>query len=142
MAELSITAANVLSSDISKSRRGTSGATITAGQVLYEDSGDAKKLKLSDANGGSAGTDIRKFKGIALNGAAAGQPVNYIAEDDDFTPGGTLVVGESYYLSSTTPGAICLKGDLPAGATVTFLGIAKSTTKLRLKPAAGGEVPA
>lgn len=141
MADLTPTASSVLCSDIAKARRGTAGATIAQGDVLYEDTADAKKLKLADSNSGSAGALPRAFKGIALNGAAAGQPVNYIAEDDDFTPGDTLVVGESYYVSNTA-GKLCPKADLAAGSTVTFVGVAKSATKLRLKPAAGGEVPA
>jgi hypothetical protein len=45
MAELSITAASVLTSDISKSRRGVAGTTITQGQALYEDTADSNKSR-------------------------------------------------------------------------------------------------
>ncbi len=139
MANLSPTAANVRRGANSSPRRGTAGATIAPCDVIYLDPAD-QTLKLADANGGSAGDAIRKFRGVAVNGASAGQDVDYVSADDDFTPGATLVPGIPYFMSST-PGKMCELADLAAGATVTFLGIAKDTAKLRLAPAAGGEVP-
>ncbi len=140
MANLSSTAANVRRGANSTPRRGVAGATIAPCDVIYLDPGD-QTLKLADANSGAAGDAIRKFRGIAVNGASSGQDVDYVSADDDFTPGATLVPGTPYFMSST-PGKLCELADLAAGATVTFVGIAKSTTKLRVAPAAGGEVPA
>jgi hypothetical protein len=139
MANLTITAGSVIRGTNSTPRRGTAGATIAAGDVLYFDP-SVQKLKLADSNGGAAGDHIRKFRGIATNGASDGQDVNYVAADDDLTIGGTLVPGVPYFMSST-PGKLCELADLSAGATVTFIGIAKTTTKLRVAPSAGGEVP-
>ena len=140
MADLVQTPASVLCSDISQAKRGTGGATIVAGNALYSDAADSNKLKLADSNSGAVGAAIRTFAGFALNGGDAGQPLQYVYADDDFTPGGTLVVGEAYYVSNT-PGKICPKADLASGSTAIFVGIAKSATKLRLAPAAGGVTP-
>lgn len=135
MADLSITAANVLASISASRRTGTAGATITAGAALYRDAADGL-LKLADNNGATAA--LAAVEGIALNGASTGQPVAYAAADPDFTPGATLTAGEIYVLSAT-PGGIAPVADLAAsGAYRTVLGVAKSTTKLALAPVAGG----
>ena len=73
MADLVVTPASVLTSDIAKAKRGIAGATIVHGKALYLDSAD-NKLKLADSNSGSAGAALRTFKGIALNAAPDGQP--------------------------------------------------------------------
>lgn len=135
MADLTVTPASVVQSTAAQPRRGVAGATILAGKVLYQDTD--KSLKLADANAGSAGDAIRKVKGVALNGASATQVVNFVEADSDFTPGATLTAGVPYFLSATA-GGICPLADVPSGATVTFIGIAKDSTKLRLAPAEGG----
>jgi hypothetical protein len=130
MADLSITAANVLASDSATPvRRGIAGATITAGQVLYVDTAADNVLKLADADVLASAA----VAGIALNGAATGQPVEYVEADPDFTPGATTVAGTTYYLS-TTAGAICPVGDLATGDFVTVLGIGLASNGLHLRP--------
>src|SRR2546430_2343743 len=108
MANLTITPANVLASATALTASGVAGATITAGQTIYKDATDSKKLKLSDANLSAATAAV---DGIALNAASSGQPVSYVFQDDAFTPGATLVVGETYVLSGTA-GALCPVADL------------------------------
>ena len=128
MADYSITAANVLASSRALKKTGVAGAAITAGQPLYEDAADGKKLKLADAND----TELKaEVVGIALHAAAAGQPVSYVYQDDDFTPGTTLAVGAILVLSGTA-GGIAPSSDLATGMRTTLLGVAKSTTKARI----------
>lgn len=128
MADVTITAANVVKSSGGKVKVGTAGATITAGQALYADSSDSGKLKLAKATS-VAESDV---VGIALHGASSGQPVTYLEQDDDFVAGGTLVVGQAYVLSATGGGVAPIT-DLVSTNYVTILGVAKSTTVLKLR---------
>jgi hypothetical protein len=134
MADISVTAANVLAGANAKKRTGIAGATITAGQVLYEDSSDSNKLKLADAN---ASALTAKVAGIALHGAATGQPITFVEEDDDFTPGATLSLSaaadDGVYILSGTAGGIAPVGDLASGMYPVVLGVAKSSSKMILK---------
>jgi len=134
MSDISITAANVVKGANAKTRRGRAGATITAGQTLYEDSSDNFDLKLADANASAATANC---VGIALHGASDGQPLEYVYEDDEFTPGGTLSISaaadDGVYVLSGTAGGIAPVGDLAAGMYPVILGVAKSTTKMNLK---------
>lgn len=128
MADLSITAANVLKGANAIFQAGVSGATITAGQPVYLDSATGT-YKLADANLSAAAATV---VAISLNGASSGQPVSVLQEDDDFTPGATLVTGTVYVLSATA-GAICPAADLATGWYPNVLFIAKSTTKAVMK---------
>lgn len=134
MADISVTAANVLASSQATIRRGIAGATITAGQVVYEDSTASNKFKLADANASAA---TAAPVGIALHGAADGQPLAIATEDPDFTPGGTLSItaasSNGVYVLSATAGGFCLAADLAAGHYPNVLMVAKSTTKAVLK---------
>lgn len=127
MANLAITAANVLAGSNASTKQGTAGATITAGQTVYQDTAD-KTYKLADCN--SATALARSCAGIALNGASAGQPL-MVQFGGDITIGATLTAGVAYYLSGT-PGAICPVADLTTGDYPTVLGIAKSTSVLAI----------
>ncbi|MBK9751824.1 MAG: hypothetical protein IPO91_34370 [Chloroflexi bacterium] len=134
MSDVSITAASVVKGANAKTRRGRAGATITAGQAVYEDSSDNFDLKLADANASAATANC---VGIALHGASDGQPLEYVYEDDDFTPGGTLSLSaaadDGVYVLSGTAGGIAPIGDLASGMYPVIIGVAKSTTKMNLK---------
>lgn len=134
MAALSITAASVLAGPNAKKRRGIAGATITAGQAVYEDSADSSKFKLADADASAA---TAKVAGIALHGASNGQPLEIAYEDDDFTPGATLSLSAAgdtgIYVLDGTAGSIAPMDDLAAGDFPVILMVAKSTTKAVLK---------
>jgi len=139
MADLSVTAGSVLASSSAKTRKGIAGATITAGQTLYEDTSalDASgkpKLKLADSDDASA--VVRNCCGIALNGASAGQPVVFVEEDPSFTPGASLVVGTTYVLSDTA-GGIMPAADLEIGDYPTVLFIANTTALATLRMCKG-----
>jgi len=134
-ADISITAASVIPGANAKIVTKTAGATITAGQVVYEDTGDSNKVKLADTD--SATALARVVFGIAAGGAAAGQPVRIIREDDDLTLGGTVATGDILILSGTA-GAVAPNADAATGDYVVFLGVAKSATKINFKPVASG----
>jgi hypothetical protein len=124
MADISITAANVVAGSDAVRESGTAGATVTAGQLVYLDTSDMK-YKLADSNGAAA---LRVPNGIALNGASNGQPLS-VQKGGDITIGGTLTAGIPYFLSDT-PGGLCPLPDIGTGEYSCIVGIAKSTSVL------------
>ena len=124
MTDLTITAANV--SGVA-SGRGKAGEAIAAGQPVALVGGS---LMLADADGGASATaDLRKPVGVALNNAASGQPVAYAS--DVVTLGAVLTAGTEYWLSATA-GGIAPRADVTTGMTPVLLGVATSTSKLKL----------
>lgn len=128
MADLSITAANVVAGGSATTRDGLAGATLTAGQVVYLDSA-TNTYKLADCDSGTAA--VRSPAGIALNGAASGQPVRVLTSGP-VTIGATMTAGLAYYLSPTA-GGICPVADVLSGDYPVIIGIATSTTVLDVK---------
>lgn len=132
-ADITITAANVIPGAGATYHEGTAGATITAGQPVYLDSADGK-LKLADANAASA--DAATVKGIALQGASAGQPLK-TQTSGPITIGATVTQGTIYVLSATA-GGIAPAADLATGHRVTVLGVATSASVLQLQITSSG----
>lgn len=128
MADLTITATSVVAGSGAKTIDGTAGAAITAGQSVYLDSA-TDTYKLADCD--SATAAVRSPAGIALNGAASGQPLR-VHKSGPVTIGATLTAGVAYYLSAT-PGGICPVADLASGDYPVILGIATSTTVLDVR---------
>ncbi|GGO89031.1 hypothetical protein GCM10011348_45830 [Marinobacterium nitratireducens] len=132
MADLVITASSVSGTT---GGTGTAGEAITAGDVLALSGGS---LVLADANGGTgAANALRKPVGIALNDAAAGQPVAYATPGSMVTLGAVLTAGTAYYLSGT-PGGIAPVADVAAGMTPIVVGIAFSTSQLKISMLSSG----
>lgn len=125
MADITITAANVLAGGGAKQTSGIAGVAVTAGQVGYLDEATGT-WKLADCDSGTAAA--RSPKGIFLHAAAAGQPVQVLTRGP-ITIGATLTPGVAYYLSGTA-GGICPVADLSTGDYPTIIGIAKSATVL------------
>lgn len=134
MADLVITPANVILGGRAKKRTGVAGAAISAGDLLYEDTEDGKKLKPVLADGTAVQAEV---KGIAAHGAEIGQPVVYAYEDDDMTIGAAVAVGD-VLIASENAGGIAPVADLAAGWRCTVVGVAKSTSKVNFKPVAAG----
>lgn len=134
MADLTITAANVVSGAGAKIEHGTAGATITAGQVVYLDSLTTGKWLLADNN--SATAAARSPRGVALHGASLNQPIA-VQTEGPITIGATVTAGVAYYLSDT-PGGICVVADLASGEYPTVLGLATSASVLNLKIQSSG----
>ena len=126
MADLSITASSVIAGTTAKKVNGTSGATITAGKVVYLDEAD-NRYKLADNNGVAAALSP---VGIALHAASSGQPLT-VAFSGPVTIGATLTAGNEYLLSATA-GGICPRADVTTGQTVVSIGYATSTTVLNV----------
>jgi hypothetical protein len=127
MADLAITAANVVRGTGAKIEAGIAGGAVTAGQTVYKDPAD-DKFKLADADAGTA--TIRTTRGIALNGAALNQPLSVQYEGRIAI--GAAVVSGGIYVQSDTPGGIMPAVDLESGDTVTVLGIGISATEIDL----------
>lgn len=122
MADLTITAANVVHDINAVYATGTAGATITAGQALYLDSGTST-LKLADANASQAAATC---VGISLHGASSGQPIKYQISGD-ITIGATITVGGIYVVSATA-GGIAPVADLTTGMYTTVLLIGRTAS--------------
>lgn len=132
MADLSITAANVDATG-GLLETGVAGEAITAGQVLHKDA--SNEMVLSDADD----TDLDVVEAIAVNDAAAGQPITYAKPGTDITIGATLTAGDTYWLSATA-GGIAPEGDLTTGDRKILLGVAISTSVLRFRPIDSGVI--
>jgi hypothetical protein len=123
-ADVSITAANVVPSASAKIKRGTAGAALTAGQLVYLES-STNTLKLADAN--SATAEARVVAGIVINSAPTGGPVHYVWRDPALVLGGTTAKGTIYVLSATA-GGVAPAADLTAGWYPHVLAVGVSAT--------------
>ena len=128
MADISVTASSVVPSATATIARGTAGATITAGQPLYQDANN----KLQPAAQTSSTT--AHMVGIAVDNASSGQPVEYVSLGD-VTFNAVLSPGKMYVLGANA-GGISLSADLDAAGANTrygnFVGVATSSTNLRV----------
>jgi hypothetical protein len=122
MADLTITAANVVPGAGAVILNGIAGATITAGQVVYLDPAD-NRYKLADCDNASA--IIRDARGIAVNGASTGQPLG-VQIGGELALGATLTAGEAYYLSPIA-GGIAPRADILSGDNTVLIGLARTT---------------
>ncbi len=127
MSDLAITAANVQSGAGASIDTGAAGEALAAGKAVYQKASDSKWY-LADCN--SATAEARVAKAIALTGSAAGQPV-VVQKGGAITIGATLTAGVVYYLSGT-PGGIRPAADNTTGDYPQAIGIADSTTVLKL----------
>jgi hypothetical protein len=123
MAAKTITAANVILSATGKFKDGKAGAAITQGQPVYLHTD--QKYYLSDAD---AAAPANKVDGIALNSAAANQPLRVATQDSAFTPGCTLTVGEVLVVGNTA-GTLHPSADLTTGWVPMIVFVATSTTQ-------------
>ena len=103
------------------------GEAITAGQACYVKS-DGKLWK-SQCDGTAAEAT---FAGIALNGAAAEQPVQMVVEGL-ITIGATVVAGTIYVVGSVA-GGICPWASLATPNYVSVVGYATTSGILFVKP--------
>lgn len=123
-ADLTITATSVVPDSGYQYVDMSAGETITAGQVVYQSSSGV--CKKADATTSSTTATI---KGVALNGGATNQPIR-VMTGGTYTVGATTAKGKVYVLS--TAGLICPVDDLTTNDYVSVLGIATSTTKMKL----------
>jgi hypothetical protein len=125
MADLTVTAANVApGTDATIERNYNAGATITAGQTVYL-STTTNTWLLADANLSQAAAVLG---GVALNGAASGQPLAVLTRGN-LNPGATAVVGMVYVLSGTA-GGIAPVADGVTGWYTSILGIGTTASNI------------
>lgn len=136
MADISITAANVIAGSNARRVSKLAASTITAGQLVYLLA--AGTVAAADANGASP---LYTILGIAENGGGAGQRISVITEDDDLTIGATVAIGD-ILIASATAGGIAPAADLTTGWFATVVAVAKSTTKVIFKILAAGAAKA
>jgi len=133
MADVVITAGNVLKGTTNTVENGTAGETITAGQTVYKKSTDSLYYKADcDAVAVAANDEIKEFYGIALNSCAANQALQ-VQRTGDINIGGAVVAGTMYHLSATA-GGICPEADLLATDWIVVIGIATSTSVIHMLP--------
>ena len=131
MAAISITAANVIKSTGAMVETGISGATITAGQLVYKKASDSK-FYLADGDSVSVAADaeVDNVHGIALHGASASQPLT-VQKSGNITIGGTVAVGEVYALDCVA-GGIIPESEIATTDYVTLVGIGVSATVIKM----------
>ncbi len=132
MANISITPANVVTvagdTDV-----GTAGEAITAGCACFMKSSDGKYwLADSDPTAVAAQAGTNVVRGIALNSAAADQPMT-LQTAGTITIGATVTQGLAQYLGPTGDGGITeTVADLSSDDWVTTLGVAISASVIEL----------
>lgn len=124
MADLTVTPADVLAHDGATRDTGTAGEAVTAGQTIYR-AGDGKLYKADCTTAIKA-----RAMGVALNDAAAGQPLTY-AKAGGLDPGATVAVGEVYGVTDT-PGGIGPVSERSMDDYVTILGIGVAADRIDL----------
>jgi len=130
MADLVVTADDVVVAAGAQTDLGTAGEAITAGLTLYKGAAGTLLKALADTSPHAAAV------GIALNNAAEGQPVSYV-KAGGIDPGATVVVGTIYGVTDTAGGI----GDVAERASadfVTILGIGTTASNIDLAINHGG----
>ena len=127
MADLAITAAQVLPSTNARFQGGDAGEALTAGTSAYKKSTDHKWYK-ADADA----QETAEASGVVVCDAALGQRV-VVQDDGDLVVGAAAapVVGETYVVSAAA-GKIAPIADLTTGKYVTHLGVGKTGNKIAL----------
>lgn len=128
--DLTITVGSVIPDDGYQYSDGTAGEALAAGQAVYISSGTTYKLAHCETSAATAAA-----RGITLHAAASGQPIR-VMTGGTYTVGATVALGKVYVLS--TSGLIAPVGDLATNDYVTVIGVATSTTKMRLLIYASG----
>ncbi len=134
---LSITATAVFKASGTPETAYKAGETLAAGKWVILSTASPPVWMLADANGASTinGSVTTQQMGIALNGAASGQPA-FVLTSGDITIGATVIVNMGYVLSGGA-GLIAPFADLVAltGGTAygVFIGFAISSTVIRVR---------
>lgn len=136
MTDISVTAASVVWVSGKSVQKVRAGATITAGQAVYQDLTDLE-YKLADADTDAAS----EFAGIAITDGVDGRDMLIAPPGARINFGATLTAGTIYTLS-TTAGGICPESDLTSGDYVVVLAIGAGTGVATIIGAKGGAVHA
>lgn len=134
MSDLYIPAASVAADTKTSKGYGISAGAITAGQVVWLDTGlSPNLLRLAQA---TSLVQAANVVGVALDSAAGpNQAIAYATGGNVILPGtvaGSSLVPGSVYVLSTNPGGIAPSTDPGTATFITVLGIATSATTLQL----------
>lgn len=135
MPYIPVTPSSVFASNSAIQAMGFAGEEIDAGEIVYfNQSANRWNLALSfdTTKGASPGTVV----GMALNNAHSGQPISVCTYDESLTLASTLTIvkGMSYWVDKGTAGKIHPENDLTTGQYRIFVGIALSTTSMKIEP--------
>ncbi len=133
MANVSITAANVVPSKDAKYLDAIAYETITQGQpVAYleppSDTASVPFVRLADF------TTYYKVIGIAAGGASPNQPLKVILKDPALQPGYTIAAGDVAYVGTAAGSITITYADIVSGKFVSVLGIGIGSNKINLNP--------
>lgn len=103
------------------------GEAIDAGMFIYKKASDGKAWKA--VNNTEAEADVI---GIALNSAAAGQPVLYSASTEINTQAAVFATAAVPLILSATAGKGCDPADLGASDYLTYLGYSTGTATFQV----------
>lgn len=132
MADLAITATQVLAGIDAQFYQGITDVAVTAGTVVTL-SPSNNRFQLADSN---ASLDAAEVRGIALHQADQGQPLRVQTGGSIFIGAAAAPVVSTIYIDSATPGKICPAADLVSGMYTTIIGIggALNTLKMSIFP--------
>jgi hypothetical protein len=122
MADLAITATSVVLISGQTSSL-IAGETLVAGDAVYQKPSDSRAWK-AQCDGTA---DEGAFLGIALNGGAAGQPIQLALDGASINIGATTAKTTAYMLSAAL-GKICPQADLISTNKIVYVGYATDTT--------------
>tara|TARA_R110000803_G_scaffold62272_5_gene122535 strand:+ start:524 stop:931 length:408 start_codon:yes stop_codon:yes gene_type:complete len=125
MADVAITAANVISVSGSIDRSKNAGATISQGQCVYLDS--SNEWQLTDVDLSAA---AKACAGVSLNSALDGQPL--AVQKNGLMNFGAIFTEGLTYMCSDTAGGIGPSADTGSGDDAIILGNAVTTSQLRI----------
>jgi hypothetical protein len=136
MADVTFTAASIKPAANAQTQEVTFGATITQGLFVYLDS-TTNTVKLADVTTSVATAAVY---GIALTSGAAGQP-GVIQTGGNVTTSVHLSLASPVYILSAS-GKMCPAADLATNDYITIIGVATTTSNLRLSINASGVLAA
>ena len=125
MADLTVVAANVKPAASTVTKKGIAGEAISAGESVFKAADGGIELCEND----QAALDAACI-GVALNDAAVDQPIEY-AITGDVNMGAIMTIGQTYVVGAA-PGGIAPEVDVIATEFLTVIGVATTTSNLKL----------
>lgn len=125
MTDITVVAANVKPAASTITKKGIAGEAITAGDSVFVAADGGIELCENDQTVIEAAC-----RGVALNDAAVDQPIEY-AISGDVNMGAIMTIG-SVLIVGAAAGGIAPEVDAVSGEFVTVIGVATTTSNLKL----------
>lgn len=136
MADISITAANVIPATDASQEVVKLGEAVSAGDILVFDSTDSDWVLASNSTAVLAGNGDASLLRLALGDGVSGQSIAALRPGSKVTVGSVLSIGRWYVLSAA--GAISPESDATTADWSTLIGYAVSATQLSFQPIVTG----